>query len=530
VATIRNPILTGFYPDPSICRAGDDYYIATSTFEWFPGVCIHHSRDLVNWRLAARPLDRIEQLDMRGNINSGGIWAPCLSYADGKFWLIYTDVKATRAGLKDCPNYLVTAPEITGPWSDPIFLNSSGFDPSLFHDDDGRKWLVNMLNDHRKGRDYFAGIVLQEYSPEEGKLIGPVTNIFRGTELGYTEGPHLYKHDGWYYLMTAEGGTGYRHAVTMCRSRNITGPYEVDPDNPMLTSRHNPDLALQKAGHASLVQAGKGQWYLAHLCGRPITEFRRCPLGRETALQKVVWTADGWLKLAGGGNEPLVEVPAPDLPDCPWPAEPERDDFDTAELAGCFMTLRVPADDSWLSLTARPGHLRLVGRQSLISQHYQSLVARRVDAFKCRAATSVEFRPTTHQQMAGLVAYYNTDNWIYLHVSFDEQTGRCLRIGVMDNRRYDEPLSEDIPLPDGAVQLAVEIDYENLRFSYRPGASDEGEWIPAGPVLDAGKLSDDYVSGPAFTGAFVGVCCQDLSGAGKYADFDWFEYRAAADR
>ena len=190
MATIRNPILRGFNPDPSIVRVGDDYFVATSTFEWFPGVQIHHSRDLVHWRLLTRPLTRASQLDLRGNPDSCGLWAPCLSYADGVFWLIYTDVKRygrtsiggpSGASLRDFHNFLVTSPRIDGEWSDPTFLNSSGFDPSLFHDEDGRKYLVNMLWDHRPGQNRFAGIVMQEYSVAERRLVGPRRNVFRGT-------------------------------------------------------------------------------------------------------------------------------------------------------------------------------------------------------------------------------------------------------------------------------------------------------------------------------------------------------------
>ena len=301
--TIRNPVLRGFNPDPSILRVGDDYYIATSTFEWFPGVQIHHSRDLRHWRLVARPLERRSQLDMLGNPDSGGIWAPCLSYADGLFYLVFTDVKSHIGPFKDTHNYLVTAPSIEGPWSDPVYLNSSGFDPSLFHDDDGRKWLVNMIWDHRKGKNKFAGIALQEYSPEERRLVGPIRNIFRGTELGLTEGPHIYKRNGWYYLITAEGGTRYNHAVTVARSRSLFGPYEVHPDNPVLTAADKPDLELQRAGHASLVETQTGEWYFAYLCGRPLRSSRRCILGRETALHPVEWTEDGWPRLAGGGTD-----------------------------------------------------------------------------------------------------------------------------------------------------------------------------------------------------------------------------------
>ena len=184
---IQNPVLKGFNPDPSILRVGDDYYIATSTFEWFPGVQISHSRDLQNWRVISHPLDRYSQLDLRGCPNSGGVWAPCLTYDNGIYYLIYTNTRHWTGAYKDTPNYLVTAENIEGPWSEPIYLNSSGFDPSLFHDDDGRKWLVNMLWDYRAEKHSFAGIVLQEYSVTEKKLVGPVTNIFPGTKLQMVE-------------------------------------------------------------------------------------------------------------------------------------------------------------------------------------------------------------------------------------------------------------------------------------------------------------------------------------------------------
>ena len=222
---IANPILRGFNPDPSIVRVGDDYYIATSTFEWYPGVQIYHSRDLATWRLLTRPLRRPDQLNMLGDPDSCGVWAPCLTHADGLFHLIYTDVKRygrTGASFRDFHNYLVTSPSIEGDWSDPIYLNSSGFDPSLFHDDDGRKYLVNMLWDHRPGANRFGGIVLQEYSPSARALVGERTRIFEGTPIGFTEAPHLYKRGGCYHLLVAEGGTSWGHAVTMARSRVLT--------------------------------------------------------------------------------------------------------------------------------------------------------------------------------------------------------------------------------------------------------------------------------------------------------------------
>lgn len=531
MADIVNPVLRGFNPDPSILRVGDDYYIATSTFEWFPGVQIHHSRDLRHWKLVARPLSRRSQLDMLGNPDSGGIWAPCLSYSDGLFYLAFTDVKSHLGPFKDTHNYLVTAPSIEGPWSEPIYLNSSGFDPSLFHDDDGRKWLVNMIWDHRKGKNPFGGIALQEYSVEERRLVGPITNIFRGTELGFTEAPHIYKHNGYYYLMTAEGGTRFGHAVTVARSRSLFGPYEVDPENPILTAAGRPELELQRSGHASLVQTQTGDWYLAYLCGRPLRPSMRCNLGRETALQPVEWTSDGWLRLAGGGNSPKVVVPAPDLPDHPFAPEPETDHFDGDEISIHFQTLREPLDEEWASLKQRPGYLRMKGRESLYSKHRQSLIARRQQAFIAEAETAVEFEPNTFQQMAGLVYYYNTNNYYYLHISRDEELGKCLNIMLSDRGEYDEALDAPVSIEGWTrVYLKASLHDEKLQFWY---SRDGEDWQPIGPVLDASIISDEnaetLIGGrlidQGFTGAFLGICVQDLSGQGQYADFDYFTYR-----
>lgn len=520
--TITNPILKGFNPDPSIVRVGDDYFIATSTFEWFPGVQIHHSKDLLHWKLITHPLTRRSQLDMLGDDHSGGVWAPCLSWHDGLFYLIYSNMKQWRGPYKLCYNYLVTAPDITGPWSEPIFMNASGFDPSLFHAADGRKWFVNQLWDFRtrERRQSFAGIVLQEYDPQQQRLVGPIKNIFTGTTLGATEGPHLYRRNGYYYLLTAEGGTGITHAVTMARSRAIDGPYEVDPQNPMLTASGKPELALQKAGHASLVETQHGEWYLVHLCGRPVGTNKRCILGRETAIQKCVWTEDGWLRLAENGNSPSVTVPAPDVPEHLFAAEPARDDFDAPELNINFQTLRVPAEDSWLSLTERPGFLRLYGREPLTSRHEQSLIARRVQALPCQATTCLEFNPTAFQQMAGLTAMYDAATHYYLFVSYDDVQGKHLNLFACDHENLEWPLEQAISIAGWEqIYLRVTINADTLQFAYAP---DGLTWTPIGPALDASKLSDEY--GRGFTGAFVGLCAQDWSGQRIPADFDWFEY------
>ena len=531
---IRNPILPGFNPDPSIVRVGEDYYIATSTFEWYPGVQIHHSRDLVNWRLIAHPLDRAGLLDMLGNPDSGGIWAPCLTYADGLFWLVYTDVKRHDGSFKDMHNYVTTCATVDGVWSDPVYLNSSGFDASLFHDDDGRKWLVNMEWDYRPGRHPFNGILLQQYDHAARKLVGPVRNIFRGTELRLTEGPHLYRRNGYYYLLTAEGGTGYTHAVTMARSRTLEGPYEVDPMKHIVTSKDDPHLLLQRAGHGDCVETPAGEVYIVHLCGRPLSlhsdsDQQRCPLGRETAIQKAEWTADGWLRLANGSNTPDVETPAPDLPLHPWPRTPAMTRFDSQRLPVDFQWLRCPWDETLFSLQARPGRLRLYGAESFGSWFRQSLVARRQQAFRFSATTKVEFEPDTLQQCAGLVCYYNARKFHYLNLTCDDAGEKHLAvISCLGDERFilDYPIesAKHIPLPRGqAVWLRAEVDFATLRFSW---SLDGERWSSHEGTLDYSLISDEAGRGysKSFTGAFVGMACHDISGRRQPADFEFFEY------
>lgn len=386
---IENPILRGFHPDPSIIRVGEDYYIATSTFEWWPGVRLHHSRDLIHWELIGYPLDRTSQLDLRGVGSSQGVWAPCLTYDKGVFYLVYTVVTAFYCNMYDTNNYLVTATDIHGPWSEPQAFNNFGFDPSLFHDEDGRKYIVSMATDHRVPKKYAGRLILQEYDTTAGRMTGPVRDIYR-TDRIFLEGPHIFKRNGWYYLFSADTGTGEGHGQTIQRSRCVWGPYEMYRPQThadrkegdaysILTSRYHPEWLLQKAGHCDLVETQDGEWYAVHLCGRPSAErnppdaerfpgHRRYMLGRETAIQKVRWTQDGWLELEGGDVLPQLWV---DPPKCAAAAAEQakppltRDEFDRPELDLDYQSLRVPMDGRHLSLTARPGWLRMYGRSGL---------------------------------------------------------------------------------------------------------------------------------------------------------------------
>ncbi|WP_406011005.1 glycoside hydrolase family 43 protein [Streptomyces sp. NBC_00637] len=521
---IHNPVLRGFEPDPVILRVGDDFYIATSTFEWYPGVRIHHSRDLVDWRALGGALDNRRLLDLSGVPDSGGVWAPGLSYADGLFHLVFTVVDTYAEGWKDLANHVTSAPSIEGPWSDPVPLHGRGFDVSLFHDDDGRSWLLNMRFDWRPDKESFAGIEIQEYDRSARRLLGAPQTISVGTAAGVAEGPHLYKRDGWYYLVHAEGGTGYEHGAAVARSRDLLGPYEPDPHGPLLTSRGHTSLELQKAGHCSFVETAKGEWYAAHITARPYSERGRCVLGGETALQPVTWTEDGWPRIEGG--VPAVTVPAPALAAAPVPPEPVTDRFDT--LGPQWSTLRRPPTRDWAE--PAPGRLRLHGGQSPAGRRSPSLVARRVTAARCSFETRLTFVPRTPDHLAGLTAYYNTRNWHYLYVTAEDDGSPVLSaLSCAAGRLTAHPVR--IPLASGLpVTLRAELDGPALRFSCDTDGTGPR---PLPLALDATVLSDEHADEfhdgqlrvLGFTGAMLGLWVQDLDGAGVRADFAYATYQ-----
>jgi xylan 1,4-beta-xylosidase len=535
---VSNPVLPGFHPDPSILRVDDTYYLANSTFEWYPGVELHRSKDLANWEPLPAPLSEKKLLDMTGNPASCGIWAPCLSYDKGLFYLVYTNVQSWSFGpWKDTPNFLTTAPSIEGPWSAPVFLNCSGFDPSLFHDDNGRKWLVNMEWDYRKKDlpDQFTGILLQEYNPAEKQLIGETWKIFTGTALKFLEGPHLYKRNGWYYLLAAEGGTQYGHAATLARSRAIKGPYEVHPTNPLITSYNWPGYPLQKAGHASWCETPDGRTYLAFLCGRPLPGTRNCVLGRETGIVELEWRDDWpYLKYAPGTRQedeelwgavvpnypPLAFEPPFPLVSLPGPGSKAKHyRFNSDNINPDFKTLRAPADPVFYSLTARPGFLRLRGGQSPVSRFRQTLLARRQMDFSFSAETYLEFEPKSFQELAGLCWRYDENNQYLLALSYDERKGRVLTVQIMNGGEYLKMEDTEVN-NEGGIWLGLTVRERTGRFRY---SLDGKTWVSLRPDLDAAVLSDEYFH-DGFTGAFTGVFCIDTARYAAFADFEYFTY------
>ncbi len=507
--TIENPILPGFNPDPSILRVGSDYYIAVSSFEWLPGIRIYHSTNLAEWTHCTDLL--VDQIDLRGNAQDCSIWAPQISYDQGTFYCVFTNVRNTTRPFKDCRNYLMTASSIKGPWRNPVYLNSSGFDPSLYHDQDGRKWLLNALWDYRKATpNKSAGIVMQEYKETEG-LIGPRMQIFSGTALAKTEAPHLYRHQGYYYLLTAEGGTGSGHSVTVCRSRAITGPYEVDPENPMMSANDRQDSSFQCTGHGSLVQTPEGKWYMSYLMTRPVEGA--AILGRETALQEVYWDVLGWLRVKNGDTIPDRYLQLPLEAHAQNEAQVFTDDF-AQTLLPEWNGRRLVPQEQWCRLKERPGFLRLMAGESLQSHFDNHLLAIRQKDLCFEAETLLDYKPSHFNQMAGLVLFLNEENYLYLYVTYDETKGRVLR--MMKNEKGHFTLFDTcVPLKDQPIQLKVVLEGSQGQFMWRQ----DQEWqrLPAQSIL--------FLSG-GFTGDFIGLCAQDLDQfSGSYADFAYFRYQ-----
>ena len=461
---------------------------------------------------------------MTGVPDSCGVWAPCLTFADGLFWMCYTNVRRFDGDFKDTPNFLTTAPSIEGPWSDPVYLNSSGFDPSLFHDPDGRKWLVNMLWDHRPDRSHFGGILLQEYSVEQQALIGPRRMIFAGSSHDGTEGPHIFKHDGYYFLICAEGGTGYQHAMTVARADRIEGPY-ILPDRPhLITAKDDPDYPLQRSGHGGIVETPDGRFFATYLCSRPLPGGRS-PMGRETGVQEIFYR-DGWFHPDSGSDDVRPAI-TPFCDTAPVKPVNARYRFEGPALPDDFQWLRVPDPSELFSLTALKGRLRLYGRDSVGSTFHQAIVGRRQTEHRYSAETTMEFAPECFQQMAGLITYYNAHKFHYCYVSFDPDLGR--HAGVM-SCAADPTTAVSFPdwecrtsLGEGAVRIRVEVDGANQQFFVATGSD---AFMPVGPILDASLLSDEAGAGEGanFTGNFVGMAAQDLTGQRRPADFVNFNY------
>lgn len=511
--TFQNPILPGFYPDPSICRVKEDYYLVTSSFAYFPGVPIFHSKDLVHWRQIGHVLDRPSQLDLDGVGHSEGIFAPTLRYHKKIFYMITTNV--SKGG-----NFIVTATRPEGPWSEPYWLNDSpGIDPSLFFDDDGKAYYCG-TRPVPEGEKYFGNweVWLQELDLHEMKLIGEKYPLWRGAlrDVIWPEGPHIYKINGLYYLMISEGGTDYHHSVTIARSQTITGPYAGNPANPILTHRHlGRSAPIVNTGHADLVQTQNGRWWMVCLASRPYGGYFR-NLGRETFLVPVEWE-DGWPIISPGTGRVEFSYPVPDLPTAPPVPASSRDDFDQPQLDPVWNFLRTPREPFW-SLSQRPGHLRLQLRPQKISEPSNpSFAGRRQQHINFIAGTALEFTPEQDHETAGLVLIQNNLFHFRLEVALQNRQTVIRLIRCVND--VEEVIAQKV-CPSKIFTLNVTAIGQNYSF-YGGPAPEMVEMLAEN--VDGRILSTDMAGG--FVGTVIGMFASSNGRPSQnQADFDWFEY------
>lgn len=523
-------ILKGFHPDPSVIRVGRKFYVANSTFEWFPGVEIHESENLLDWKLTGHVLTKEEDLPMEGVLNGGGVWAPCLSYDGEYFYVVFSIQHTFDEFTQDTNNYITKAADIHGPWSKPVYLNSGGFDASLFHDIDGRKWLLNMIWDETPQENHFHGIELQRYDVKRGILVGKRQRIYRGSGRGMVEGPHMYHIGEWYYLLTAEGGTAEEHCVTIARSRCLYGPFETY-EEPILTAHNRPELAIQYAGHGDLIDDGEGNWYLFHLGSRKKLFGGYSVLGRETFLQNVKWEND-WPMLREG-NWPKEQV---EIHDCISDGTGEEFyhnyRFNGDSLPPEFMTRRKPLDDD-ISFSERKGYLTIHGRESLASEFCNAMIAVRIQEPEFVVSSGVDYQPEDIRQRAGLLFYYHSANYYYMYIGYnDAEKKRFIQLIKRDGRKTTQMLKEQIWLREfGEVEFKGDFTPDGIVFYWRYADVTGLPWerLPVHrsecPVT---ILSDEYANKcyeQGFTGAFVGIGTQDLTGQRRAAYFSYLQIK-----
>lgn len=500
----ENPVVRGFFPDPSVIRVGEDYYLVNSTFQYFPAIPVQHSTDLVHWEIIGHGIIDSEYLDLSNIADSHGIWAPDISYHNGKFY-IFAPFRLNNRPENDTERLRVqlvmTADKPEGPYSKPAIIEVDSIDPSHFIDDDGTHYMITA-----------PGISVTMLSEDCTKIVKPTECVWRGTNRA-PEGPHILKKDGWYYAILAEGGTGYGHMISVARARDIYGPYEVCPYNPVMTQT-NPEGKIQRAGHGKLVQTQNGDWWAMYLCGR-MNEGRYTTLGRETSLDPVTWTDDGWFKINDLKGPSEIQT-APDLPETIY-EEKTLDDFNEEKLALDWSFVRNPRHGNW-SLTERKGYLRLKGSlYDLYDIHAYNTLVKREKEHSYDAKTKMEYHPTRKNQEAGLVCYCGIYGYIKLCKCYDDGVKvRVIRrrgeeISVLGEKEIDR---------DGEIYLKVETRKQKRSFYY----SFDGEaWIPVAEEPDCTFLCGEGTKlGKHHTGTMVGLYSFNSSYSYADADFDWF--------
>lgn len=494
----NNPVHRGFFPDPSVVRVGEDYYKVNSTFQYFPAIAISHSKDLVNWEIIGHAITKSEYLDLSNILDSRGIWAPDISYYKGTFYIFAT----LRHNDDDIPmrsQLVMTSDKPEGPYSKPVIIPVDNIDPSHFVDDDGKHYMI-----------IAPGITVVPLNDECTEITGEIKQVWAGTGERCPEGPHILKHNGWYYAILAEGGTGYGHGINIARSKYLYGEYEPCPYNPVMRQT-NPDSPIQRCGHGKIFETQNGEWWCTYLCGRP-NNGRYTTIGRETALDKVEWTDDGWFTINNG--KPSLEMEYPDLlyyDVC----KKELYDFSGGKIDKDFLWVRNP-DKSLYSF--ENNSLRLyTGNGTLNEIKSVNTLLHREEELSYEASVYLKFSAANKGEQAGITCYYSTATYIRFNLCYKG-------LELVINRNMGEELIKYQDMDLYNIYLKVATDRLTRRFYY---SIDGKDWILFDTLEDCIYLCDEGVKGDRkrHTGTLVGIFANN-GGNGKknYADFKWFKY------
>jgi xylan 1,4-beta-xylosidase len=503
----QNPIIPGFYPDPSICRVGKDYYLVTSTFEYFPGVPVFHSTDLVNWEQIGHCLTRPSQLPLQKAWTSGGIYAPTIRYHKGVFYMVTTNVSGGG-------NFYVYTEDPAGEWSEPIWVDQGGIDPSLLFDEGGKVYFTSTT----VFGDKVPGICLSEIDIKTGKRLTEVKFIWAGSGGRHPEAPHMYKIKDYYYLIIAEGGTEYGHMVTIARSKSPQGPFESYGGNPILTHRNSGFSPISGTGHADIIEDADGNWWMVFLAFRT-ADGQYHHLGRETFLAPVEWNDEGWPVVNGNGTVELTMesdlIKAEQVLSTGF-----EDDFEDEVLNFQWNFLRNPYENMY-SLKKRKGYLRLYGSEiSLDDADSPTFVGKRQQHFNCKVTTLLDFKPQSYNEEAGLTVFMNHKHHYEIAVIGDGFSRKIIvrrTIGKLSAIVAEEVIGE------GDVMLEITSDMLQYHFKYALGDGVAKEIA----VGETKYLSSEVAGG--FTGVYIGLYASGNGQNSTPADFDYFRYSVIED-
>lgn len=513
---LRNPLLPGMYPDPSVCRKGDDYYLITSSFEFFPGIPVFHSKDFVHWHQISHVLTRPEQLNLDGLKASKGIYASTIRYKEDEdlFYVVTTLVR--EPFYYGNLNFYVTAKTPEGPWSDPVEIKGAeSIDPTLFYDNDKTYYVGNLRPYPEEPIREERWIWMQEMNLKNGELIGERKVLReRGASDGADapEGPHLYHFGEYYYLMIAEGGTNLNHSETIFRSKNVWGPYEPNPRNPLITHRNlTRKHPINCTGHADIIQLHNGEWWAVLLASRLDGGPYRV-LGRETFAVPVIWE-EGWPVFSPETGHVEFEFDGPKLLERKWPERPELDNFDEKELSLEWNYLRTPRHKI-CSLDERKGYLRLYMHPSTVNEQANpSLICRRMQHISFSASTLMETKAKEGESQ-GMVLLFN-DRFNYQLVVEESSVVLYKTENGIKSKIASECYSKE------KIYLKVLTREKDVLFFY---ASEPDSWKQLGDDQDIRILSMEIAGG--FTGTYIALYASSNGrNSSNYADFDWFEYK-----